>query len=790
MSAYPPTANSDHCGTQRWALLLALALLLGVLIVMLAPLANAAEEDDWVIECADCPKYFASLTDRSLQVNAGGHPHIAYGGDHLYYAWYDGTAWYHETADGITGVGSHAALALDENGYPHISYCDEAHEAVKYAHRDATGWHVETVQAWLDEGSIPTSIAVDQDGYPHIAYTERRWSWSDLVRYAYKDASGWHRENVNLEGEVLVDDLSLALDGDEKPRIVYCKEEGSSFTYAFRNGSGWTREGVGTGQNRIYGVSLGIGQDNYPRVAYIGSDSLAYAFQDVEGWHKETLDPEGISGASVVLDENDEPHISYQGLVSGTMRYAYHDASGWHTEAIPEGRNEGRRVATALALDSAGQAHISNLGEWGLMYARRDMGTWSVSVVDSVARAGLDTSVTLDARGFPHISHNDDFNGLLMYTYQDTSGWHTSAVPTDDAGDIYLGETSIDLDMDGSPHISYQGYHGALKYVFRDADGWHTETLDRSGYYSSIRLGEDNYPHISYCDSVDEELRYAYLDPTGWHTETVDADIGSRDCYSSLALDFDNYPHVGYLGSSGLRYAYMDSAGWHTENLPDWGYDVSLALDSNQRPHVSYRRSDVLKYIYKDATGWHDEIVDDYDSTGYHTSLALDGNDQPHISYYCDYEQYELKYAHKDSSGWHVETLDSEGYVGQHTSLALDSFDNPRISYYDEANRDLKYVGGRCVLLESVEVEELPTPQIGQTIVFTATYAPLSATVPLITWDNGSLGSTGVYSWTLPGTYTLTVTATNPCGDTSKTLSVDIRDAIYEVYLPLIAREE
>ena len=72
----------------------------------------------WVIECADCPKQFTEMSNRSLRLDADGHPHIAYGEDHLYYAWYDGADWHYETADAAPNVGAHAALALDGSGYP------------------------------------------------------------------------------------------------------------------------------------------------------------------------------------------------------------------------------------------------------------------------------------------------------------------------------------------------------------------------------------------------------------------------------------------------------------------------------------------------------------------------------------------------------------------------------------------------------------------------------------------------------------------------------------------------
>ena len=43
-------------------------------------------------------------------------------------------------------------------------------------------------------------------------------------------------------------------------------------------------------------------------------------------------------------------------------------------------------------------------------------------------------------------------------------------------------------------------------------------------------------------------------------------------------------------------------------------------------------------------------------------------------------------------------------------------------------------------------------------------------------------------SWTLSGTYTLTVTATNPCGDAVGSFPVEVPEAMYRIYLPLVMR--
>ncbi len=163
----------------------ALALILA--LILAATWAAPVHAEYWIIECVDCPKSFYGMSDRSLVLDAAGHPHIAYGGDHLYYAWHDGTSWHYETADSSPIVGAYASLALDQEGYPHISFMDGQNQDLRYAYKDASGWHVE---AAVSEGLVGyfTSLALDADGYPHVSYGH---SWGGLY-YAYK-AGTWRR---------------------------------------------------------------------------------------------------------------------------------------------------------------------------------------------------------------------------------------------------------------------------------------------------------------------------------------------------------------------------------------------------------------------------------------------------------------------------------------------------------------------------------------------------------------------------------------------------------------------
>ena len=125
----------------------------------LGQVAPAAVIDGgWVIECADCRKRFRLLHERSLALDDEGKPHIAYGGNYLYYAWHDGSDWHLETVDDSRFPHTHVSLALDGSGYAHISFRDYTHRELKYAFRDASGWHGETVASTTGSDKPPVKF--------------------------------------------------------------------------------------------------------------------------------------------------------------------------------------------------------------------------------------------------------------------------------------------------------------------------------------------------------------------------------------------------------------------------------------------------------------------------------------------------------------------------------------------------------------------------------------------------------------------------------------------------------
>ena len=261
--------------------------------------------------------------------------------------------------------------------------------------------------------------------------------------------------------------------------------------------------------------------------------------------------------------------------------------------------------------------------------------TWYIQTVDS--GGGTDTSLALDASGYPRISYRA---GGLKYAAWNGTTWDIQTVDSFGGAD-----SSLALDVNGYPRISYEG--GGLKYAAWNGTTWDIQMLDSTGwvgYESSLALDASGHPHISYLDSDNADLKYAAWNGTGWDIQTVDSP-GNRYCDTSLALDPSGHPRISYydISDSDLKYAAWNGSSWDIQTVESGG--------------------------------------------GVYTSLALDASGYPRISYRAS----GLKYAAWTGATWDIQTVDSEGSVGAYTCLALDAGGHAHISYYDATNADLKY---------------------------------------------------------------------------------------------------
>jgi hypothetical protein len=683
------------CGTLRRALYPLLTASLAP--VLLYP--TLASAGDWVIETVDAPKMFSGMADRSLRLDAAGNPHVAYGDDHLYYAWYDGIDWSYVIVDSSRLVGSHASLLLDGGGTPHFAYYDAWNRDLKYAVRNGNSWQTETVDSTGDVGTC-TSVGVDSSGCVHISYFDQT---TGAVKYARRDGGGWQAETVD-DVRTGLSRTSLAIASGGIPHIGYRRGDYGDWPakHVWRDASGWHVEIV---DSVAYGaVSLQADAQGRVHLAYArGLGGNRYAFRDSSGWHTEWTPHWGFT-PSLDLDADGFPHIvGRRYVVQGfySLAHAYKDSLGWHLEDAPPWGYYLSITGVSVALDSIGRVHVScrEAPPNELRYYAKSDSTWHEETVDRWWAAGQYSSLALDNVGLPHIGYTGQgqTTNEVRYARACGAGWTTeTAVP----GSPHTAWTSLALDDSAYPHVAYERGHYTRTtfYARKLAHQWVEELV--GDYQPSLAVDHAGRAHMSLYTGLSggEDLVYALREGAGWQREVVDAqgDVGR---FNSLALDRAGRPHISYFDYTryDLKYARRDASGWRVETAYEGGGAyTSLALDAAGYPHVGHYDSwgGELEYTWRDVSGWSTETVDCASLRERGISLALDRGGMPRVGYY-DWFDTALKYAWKDASGWHVEVVDSAGDVGAYCSLAVDQYGRPHISYYDATMGDLKCAVGQ-----------------------------------------------------------------------------------------------
>ncbi len=697
--------------------------------------------DRWVEETIDYQGNVGGFP--SLALDRYDQPHISYHDythHDLKYAHKNGPFWSIETVDATGHQGEYTSIALDSNDNPHISYfhtitdgfCSDGE--LKYASWTGDCWELEVVDSSHDTGK-KTSLVLDSNNNPHISYIS-----SPGLKYATRAGSAWNIHMVDHNG---LGYTSIALDSSDNPHISYTDFDfffcTTDLLYAKWTGSAWTKEIIDA-PGRVRFPSLRLDSNDNAHISYCdGTDwldnDLKYVQWNGNSWNFQTLASSiGNAGnlvhlTSLALNSADNPHIVYYDFSKGNLRYISWSGSSWDFSTVVGDYRVG--IYNSLVLDSQNHPHISykDNSQGNLKYSTWTGNIWRIETIDNgFSDVGHYTSIAVDSLNWPHISYHDVTNDNLKYAKWDGNSWNVEIV--DDSGSIGgYDYTSIAVDSKDHPHISYydyhwdnqQGYIGILKYATWDGSKWNKNTVDPSqnvGDYCSIALDSSNHPHISYYDSINQDLKYAHWSGSSWIIETVDS----------------------------------------TDNIGEF---TSLALDSNDNTHISYydATNEDLKYAYFDGSTWTIKTIDSSSDVGSYSSLTIDTYDNPHISYY-DCHNSVIKYSYKQNNKWIKEVVLSEEPIYQFSDFALDSNDNPHISYCD-ASQNLKYV----LQSSSPDTPSQPTGPITRNIGEVGTYTT-SATEPdgdsieyRFNWGDGRISTWGPptqsHVWDTAGSYTI-----------------------------------
>ncbi len=321
------------------------------------------------------------------------------------------------------------------------------------------------------------------------------------------------------------------------------------------------------------------------------------------------------------------------------------------------------------------------------------------------------TALALDSRGWAHITYHENVTGNdLGYIQWNGDTWGNTLVDTAGMAGEY---SSLALGLDDQPHITwYDASGGALRYVKLCPGCPPPTTLDDSadvGKHTSVALDGSDRPHIVYFDQTNYDLLHVGWDGGQWVNEPPVATAGSAGESAALAIDGLGGLHAVYGANQNIVYSHNDTGAWQHEIIEAVGSaeaHAALALDLSGRAHIAYRYNSSsseagVKYVrwLGDAFSAA-EVVDgctDCGTTQYvgsHVSIAVDSRGGPHIVYFAGgYTQdHGLKYAARAGGSWCAQYVERGMNVGEYTSLAVDAGDVLHVSYL--ANGALQYATG------------------------------------------------------------------------------------------------
>jgi len=279
--------------------------------------------------CVELSEYWSGS---SLAVGNNGVPQVSYFGKNgtsynLVWAWLDEPFWRSETIAPTPATA--CSLALDSSNYPHISFADSVGPSIRY-----TRWNGST---WVDEAAVAyayspqyTSLALDSTNTPHIAYTE--YGTGVGLNYVYWTGAAWSGSYVPGGHDHNAPPPSIAMDNSDNPHIAFADRVPAppgprALKRAWYDGS-WNCETIDATVDVGQHVSLAIGTDNLPRIAYYDATNgdLKFAFWFFVWWIS-TVDSDGDVGdyCSLALDSGNVASISYYDRTYGNLKYARWD---------------------------------------------------------------------------------------------------------------------------------------------------------------------------------------------------------------------------------------------------------------------------------------------------------------------------------------------------------------------------------------------------------------------------------------------------------------------------------
>ena len=629
-----------------------------------------------------------------------------------------GFGWQAESV-ATTGLsGLRGSLGLDQQGFPHVAFVEHRpvasgnHDRLKYGYWDGLRWHFEDVdaapfigyRAVFDSESY-VSLALDTDGGAHIAYPAGASSNKMNLRYASRSGDfSWTLETVD-DGEQTNRHVSLALDGEDRPHIIYHVNERQEMLYARQDNSAWLTEVIDDSNIDPLGTfaRLVMDADGRLHVAYFADrdDDLRYAVREAGGWQTALVDdnPDNVRPyPDIAIGPDGRPAIAYVGPLDEEVRYAAWDGTAWQVTTAYQTGTGSVDHRVGLEFDTLGDPHIvfgqDNGQNLFLDHLYRDNGAWAVERLDNSGQAGSHVDTAIDADGNLHAIYYERAYGDLRHLSWGPNWEHRIVA----GGDIRSPSVAQRY---GAPGIGFYDQVSGRIRTARWGAGWQVDNLDFVSLPAeqvSHAVGA-NWQHTSYYDADNQRLMYARQEATGWTLRIVDeaGDVGRHNDLLLLGLD-DNRPRIAYwdaalqrvkvaaLDSSPAPEIYTNTTGPALNGAS--GYPAIGALPGGMLG-VSYYDgvNSNLRFASLDPSdgAWTDQVVDGLlgADVGRLNDLQVDGTEGEPVVAYFDESNEAVKFAYRQGGAWHIEeAVPASGPVtALALGLGLDSRTRARIAY-------------------------------------------------------------------------------------------------------------
>ncbi|MCP4229426.1 MAG: hypothetical protein GY771_04675 [bacterium] len=178
---------------------------------------------------------------KNFWVDTGGNAHILAEPDArgpLIYAKKTGDVWIIQKIDELDMSQGDYVLAVDSAGTPHISYFQDNSYTIRYATLNNNEWVFEYIEV-PNHVRKAIAIVVDSNLSPHMTYTSGdKFGALVAVRYMIKVNDRWTAETVAYTKLEDYADISLHLDSEEKPHIVFYDERRRELKHAWLSPAG------------------------------------------------------------------------------------------------------------------------------------------------------------------------------------------------------------------------------------------------------------------------------------------------------------------------------------------------------------------------------------------------------------------------------------------------------------------------------------------------------------------------------------------------------------------------